>query len=166
MDAYNTENFEKVWQRVINSASDAPEDTQRLIHGAEEETARLIRFMKRENGESAAYAFMARRCMDRRLARRFEILSGEEKSHLIKLQSAYFILTGDTYPLKPPEESGESMLAALRERCIDEAEGEKEYGKAAADTKDPKLSRLYSSIMEDEKRHLSMIGKAIISLLF
>ena len=73
------------------------------------------------------------------------------------LQSAYFLLTGDSYRPKKAVVKHQGMLTMLRERYNSEIKSAEGYEKAGADTRIPNLSQIFKSIAPEERHHIKVI---------
>ena len=88
-------------------------------------------------------------------------MSRDEQKHLKLLQSAYFILTGDTYRPKKPMVKHQGMLSMLRQRYESEIKSAEGYEKAGQETRIPNLMQIFKSIVPDERKHVRIIEEMI-----
>ncbi len=149
-EGYGLQGFEEVWRRVTGETEKEPD-----------EAACLRGYMDDERADSAYYAAMAARCRGVREKRLFSRLSAEEAGHLRRLQTAYFMLAGDTYVPRSGRVRIDSMLDALRARHAGETALAETYSRAALSAKNVKLKKLYSSLAADELRHASLLEDVI-----
>ncbi len=154
------DNFSEIWSRVTaaNRAEAGPP--------AFDDRAALSEFIEDETSDSAYYSMLASRASLPEARRLFNRLSADERRHARLLQTAYFLLTGDTYaPKKPAPEPPRSMLEALRLRYAAETQGARAYAEAASKTGDPDLRELFTALSADEKRHAADIKRLAESLM-
>lgn len=156
---FDMDNFDSVWRRV--SADEMPMTTS----AGETEEERLKRFMDDEARDASTYARMASRSSDSRRARLFRQMSSDESRHLRKLQTWYFILTGDTYAPKPGKPEMTSMLGLMRAQYKGELAGSKEYNDAARATKYERLAELYTENAADEASHAKQLEQMIEEIM-
>ena len=142
--------FQKVWSRV--TASKPAEDDERLRA-----------FLADEQKAAAEYADLARRTGAAPAKRLFMRLANEERDHAKQLEMMLYMLNGGIHPLpQKRENSGRGkMLQALRSQYAAEQRSVEAYSAAAAETRDQRLSALYSRLAADEQKH----GDALLGLL-
>ncbi len=100
-----------------------------------------------------------------RAAQLFRKLAADEKKHFSRLQSEYFILTGDTYAVKPfPSGTPKGLLPALRESFISETKAAEDYVAAARES-DKRLFNLFSMLADDAEMHAESLGKFINNII-
>lgn len=145
---------QEVWRRV--KASDTPVPSQRA-----ELPEKLPEMIEDEKRDSDTYRRLALRVQgaDRAALRR---ISAEEAGHGRELDTLYYLLTGRRTRLQPtPARLPTQLCAALRERCLAEAEGSRAYRQAAEDF--PEHRALFLRLAEDEHRHhetlMRMLGR-------
>lgn len=153
----NFDGFDAVWNRVTGSSSTPDE--------AFDDEKSLRFFMDKEAEASATYNALARRCTSRKTAIIFTNIARDEQHHLKELQSAYFLLCGDSYCPKTPQIKYHGMLTALREQYKSEVQSAEGYETASGKTRIPNLSRIFKSISAEERHHIKiiedLIGKAL-----
>ena len=162
--SYANEHFAGVWNRVMPVNSDMP--GQNAPQKAEtNDEAQLRAFINDEAADCRYYTALACRSASGQARRLFSQLASEENAHMRKLQTSYFILTGDTHcpPLDCPYIP--SFLDALRTRYIGETKGAAEYLAAAERAGQERLSDLYRSLAENEKRHADSIAALIEQMM-
>ena len=144
--------FETVWDRVMEDKKpEKPID----------EASRLRLFMDKEAEAAVYYQTLAGKCTLRKSAATFMAMSRDEQKHLKLLQSAYFILTGDTYRPKKPMVKHQGMLSMLRQRYESEIKSAEGYEKAGQETRIPNLMQIFKSIVPDERKHVRIIEEMI-----
>lgn len=156
MENYNLENFDKVWSRVSDTATDS--------EFSESSAAKLRLFIDREASDIANYSALASQCRGPVLRTVSEIIS-DERTHLKKLQTMHFLLTGDTYAPEVSKKEYRSVLDAFRDRYKGEISGCYEYKKAFTETENERLSELYADFSADEKRHSSILENLISNMM-
>lgn len=159
--SYEKDNFEEIWRRVAvtdqkeTSAPAAPRD----------ESAELAAFMDEEATDAAQYAALASMCRDAAVSKVLHGISAEEREHVKRLQTAYFLIKGDTYvPIRKPFPTPRSMLGALRARYWEELQGETNY-RAAAKAAKSVSAGLYESLADDEHDHAARLAVLIQHML-
>lgn len=146
--------FESVWQRVTNDSKS--HDVKTMLEG----------FITNEAADAAFYSALAVRIASQSARRRFTALSRDENGHAKRLQSAYFLLTGNSFvPKYPRPNPPRSLLEALRLRYIAERNGAAKYDEAAARVSDGDIGKLFRQLAEDERRHAGEI-KALVDSIY
>lgn len=154
-EAYDSEKFNEVWSRVTGDTPESSGDP------GEKELAGLRGFMDGEYSDSMFYKKLAS-CLSGREAKRFFAgLAADEHCHFKKLQTAYFLMTGDTYMPENKNVQITSILTALYTRFKEETEGAEAYAAAAGNTENARLKCLYTAFSADEARHACGIEKLI-----
>ncbi len=162
MEKYDLETLNRVWERVSNTANDvAPEE------GAccDVTPVRILRELMREEAAAAAeYSTLAARLRNNRCAAAMlRRIAADERRHFQKLQSAYFMITGDTFSPEVKKPGKAPVIQSLRSMYLGELEAVKAYGRAAEE--DPGRGDLYRNSAADEKWHSAML-KNLIERLF
>ena len=149
-------NFADVWERVTGAS--AGTELQR----PPEEAERLAALIRDENRDMAFYGDWAERGSPRCRAQLLRI-QGDERRHLLKLQTEYFLLTGDSCPVSPAAARGSptGLLSALRDAYDSELQGAAAYEAAAGQTPRDDLKELYRSHAEDERAHAAVLYRLI-----
>lgn len=156
-NTYDLENLADVWMRVEAAVSGADE----AECGGMQDIPSLRRFIDGEASDMAEYLRMAKLSHGTDAEPIFIRAAADERRHAKRLITEHFILTGDTYAPSTSASDERSLLTAVRNRYIDERGGAEAYENAAKDTKDPRLSALYSEFSADERRHAA----AMIALI-
>ena len=153
------DNFDKVWQRVMASNESVVEKQT----GKSEEKM-LEEFMEDEAFDAKCYDVLASRVTP--WAKNIiKSIADDEKIHLKKLRTAYFILTGKTYQPQTVPVQFTCTADALRKRYIGESEGADAYLKASANSRKRDISLLYGKLACDEKRHAELINRLLENLM-
>jgi len=152
----NFDGFETVWDRVMQDK--VPEKPM-------DEASRLRFFMDKEAEAAAYYQALAQKCTLRKNANAFMAMSGDEQKHLRMLQSAFFLLTGDSYRPKKPVVKQQGMLAMLRSRHQSEIKSAEGYETASADTRITNISQICKSFVPEERAHIRKIEEIIRKII-
>lgn len=157
--------FDAVWDRVSgsnNAAGTAPMSTAKP-KGADDR-AQLREFMDDEAADAQFYCVLASKttgCTRRTLSE----IAADERRHLKKLRTKYFILTGETYDPAPACPVIYSVSDALRKRYEGEIRGAAAYRAAADMTAREDLADTYLEFAADESRHAMEIERLIECLV-
>lgn len=120
------ERFRSVWQRVA-VPSQPPETEQTLPpvspSPGEGEQARLRLFLERETELLSLYRALSRRTGNSAAGRLFS----DTQKHLRRLQTEYFLLTGDTLAPPPGQKPPAGVLPLLRRAYLSEGELAEQY---------------------------------------
>jgi rubrerythrin len=153
--------FDAVWDRVSGNNPGtglSPEQTMKL-KGADDR-AQLRKFMDDEAADAQFYCVLAAKttgCMRRTLSN----IAADERRHLKKLRTKYFILSGETYDPAPVCPVIYSVSDALRKRFEGETKGAAAYKAAAEETARKDLADTYLDFAADEARHAMEIERLI-----
>ena len=159
--------FEAVWQRV-NGPSPAPSSPKKRpppSRPPNEDAARLRMFLEETVLAESAYRALMSRTSLRWLRELCMKLREGENHRRRKLQSAYFLLTGDTLPLREQPAKAGPVLEMLRERILAEDASAMACREAAQSTGSMELSRLFHELSESEARHAELLRNAVRRLL-
>lgn len=152
------ENFEGVWNRVCAQENEEKEETAPPVKAPAQPCDRdvLREFIEDENKAAVFYSAMARQCSGKNRATLIK-LSSDERTHMRNLQLEYFILTGDSYA--PPKlcPSIDGTLSALRVAYIYEQKAYEKFIRAAENTKNEDLAKLYREIAFCEAKHVEVV---------
>lgn len=161
--------YDRIWQRVspsltpypaVRAAQDAapPEEPCRM-DGGEREAELLRGFLHDELGDAQTYRCLAPLAPTAEGRRIMRMLAGEEAEHARRLQAAYFLLTGETYSVTVvlPPQPRLPWRDRLRRRYHEETCSAARYARAAEDTRDVCLARLFRSLSDDEYRHAELL---------
>ncbi len=144
--------FEEVWRRVTGAQGQE-------AHSGTGEAERLERFIREEAGTAERYARLTKACSGA-VQKLYRDLAAEEREHLHSLQTALYLLRGDSKscPQEPKQEGGSRAgLRELRERYAAERTSAAAYASAAAETRDSSLRRLYDKLAKAEEKHAERI---------
>lgn len=160
-------NFNRVWERVRAARSERLMQPERPYTGKAAPLnmkSALEGFIENEVSDSGYYSALASKTTQLKARRLFMRLSAEEKNHARQLQTAYFLLSGNSYAVKRPAKTPpRSMLEALRQRYSAENEGAAAYLSAAERTDNSELKQFFSELARDEKRHAAEIKRLVES---
>lgn len=163
MEANDIEKLTAVWKRVMPGFEEPPAVSS--ADTGEGDEAVLQKFIQNEYNGAEGYAAMAKKCRRQDRACLFRALEADEREHLARLQTAYFILTGESFIPKSGKAEGELNLSAVRESYLNELADEKAYMAAAEKTKNPRLRAVYETNARDEKRHADMLEKLLNGMM-
>ena len=120
--------------------------------------ARLREMIEGEMEDERLYLSLARRAGGA-AGRALGALAGEERRHIRRLGTAYFLITGER--CQPRGQGGgrprTGVMEGLREQFIQEQRESRAYRLAAAECADPCLKELYLELAEDETLHARLI---------
>ena len=155
--------FDKVWQRVLDSnRENTSEQPTQSVQRTDAEI--LEEFMEDEAFDAAYYTLLSNR-VGGGVRSVLRAMANDERAHLKKLRTAYFILTGDTYTPQTVPVKVAGVADALRKRYIAETEASAAYLKAAANAGRPDLTELYKRLSEDERRHSELVNRMLEALM-
>ena len=146
---YNFENLAQVWDRI---GPDIPQ-TNETADDDMQDILTLRRFIDGEASDAQTYSRLAKRTKGTDAEHIFSRIAADERRHAKRLITEHFILSGDTYSPNIEITEEPSLLAAVRQRYIEERKGAVAYTAAANETKNPRLSAVYSEFAQDESRH-------------
>lgn len=120
-------------------------------------------FLRDELADAQTYRYLATAAPTpegRRLMRR---LAADETGHAKTLQSAHFLITGETYPITVvlPPQPRLLWRDRLRGRWHEEACGGVHYARAAEETADVCLKKIFEQLSADEYRHAEWLLRLI-----
>ncbi|MBE6910533.1 MAG: ferritin-like domain-containing protein [Ruminococcaceae bacterium] len=136
----------------------------RCMSGADEEAPETLRaFLRDELADAQTYRALARQAPTPEGRRLMQRLASDETGHVRALQTAYFLLTGGTYPVTVvlPPQPKLPWRDRLRERYHEETRGGAAYARAAEQTRDVCLRRLFERLSADEYRHAEKLEKLL-----
>lgn len=154
--SFDTENFGSVWRRVEQSSESMPvQDTAGIIG----------KFIDGEYKSALYYKAMAMRSRSRAAEAAFIRLSDMEYAHMRRLQTEYFILTGDIKKTTRENFIISSFPEALRRRYSAEREEMDAYKKASLQISDRRIAGIMESISKEEAGHMELIYGMIEKLI-
>lgn len=158
--------FGAVWERVCARSEPAgPVQTGKPAPPEPPEKARLAMFLQETAaGEALCRGLYARSAL-RWLRELCACLQRQKTAQKRQLQSAYFLLTGDTCPLPPAPVSGDSAPELLRRLLLAEQSTAAAFRDAAGDTESMELSRLYRELAAAGERRTAQLRSALTRLL-
>lgn len=178
--AYDYERCRAVWKRV------APEQEPYPVEKKEEASAELSLpgaaadpccmgteaelsvevlqgFVRVELGDAQVCAFLASHLPRREIVRFLRAMAEEKKRRARSLTSAIYLITGKTYCPRVYAEQPEplDLCALLRKLYHAEACGGFNYARAAEETLDPCLAKLFAAMSEEEYRRAEELMKLL-----
>ena len=160
LDNVDTENLKRVWERV------APETPEPEPAWEPDIVVRLRGFIENERDETAMDGLLVLKTRGSRAEKTLRSILEDERRHERRLQSAYFLLIGDTYAPPARHPSAPYLLKALRERYMGETAGAEAYDRAAAETDDESLREALREIAADERRHAGLLRSMIEGIIY
>lgn len=149
--------FDKLWERVIKK--EEPEAFTAPVSARADRVLR--RLMDAEAGEAADYERLAAQFSGPCRAVLLKILR-EEGGHLKKLQTEYFLHTGDSYtPNAAAKPSMEGAFTALRACWLREQQGAEDYLQAAKGDYNSGLKSLFGELASEETYHAAQLRRLI-----
>ncbi|MGM9521051.1 MAG: ferritin family protein [Oscillospiraceae bacterium] len=155
MENFDLENLGKVWERV------SPPDSTGAPESAPDTAGWLRNFIDGEAADAAMYTLLALKTKGSSAERVLRRIAADERHHEKRLQTEYFMLTGDTWMPRTRQPSAPYLLAALRERYIEEQKGAENYESAAKKTEEPRLRAMLFELARDERRHALAIRSLV-----
>lgn len=180
--AYDYEHCRAVWKRVAPEQEPYPPQPQKeaaqnaelTLPGAQADpccmgTAAELSlevmqgFLREELGGAQVYAFLASRVPRREVSRVLRAMAEEEKRHARDLAAAIYLVTGTPCCPRVCAEKPEmnDLCALLRRLYHEEVCGGFNYARAAEETLDPCLAKLFSAMSADEYRHAEELMKLL-----
>lgn len=154
--SFDMESFGSVWRRVARSAENTqPPDAADIIGN----------LIDMEYSGTVYYKAMARSTRSRWAKDMFARLYYMEYAHMQRLQTEYFILTGDTKRTSRGNIAISSLLAALRQRYSAEREEMDAYKKASLKIPDKRLAGIMEEMSAEEAGHIRIIFGMIEKLI-
>jgi len=158
--------FEAVWDRVTGPSESVSVPKNRPAPSpSRSEESRLAMFLQETAAAETAYRALQARTSLRWLRELCARLRQQEAMHRRQLQSACFLLTGDTCPLASLPDPGDPATELLRKQLLRERSSAAAYRKAARDADSMELSRLYGELAAGEARHEEMLRAALMRLM-
>lgn len=164
LDNLDLDNFESVWNRVSPHTTDNRNITTEEKEDKSAEKL-LAEFIKNEHESSQFYKSLSLKTKNRNTSSIFSKLSSYEAHHMQRLQTEYFLLTGDIISVESYSGVINFTPEALYLAYKAEVKSHKEYEKAALTTSDKELSRLFSHLSKEEWDHASVIRDITAQLL-
>lgn len=133
----------RVWERVASPGlpEDDPGDRMR---------AQLALFIRNSVAAGGMYALLAAKTRGSAAERTFRRLSREEADSEKRLQTRFFLLTGDTSATPPVNPSAPSVAGAVREAYLAELENAERLRSCAGLSED---GALFLELAERERSH-------------
>lgn len=187
--AYDTAACARIWRRVSPQLDPYPEshtqsdtagngDGALALPGAQEDPCCLGTqaltsldvlqgFLREEVAVARTYLAFARCAINGEARRVLRSIAAEETEHARQLQAVSFLITGKSYRVEicTPKFSMNGYCAALRARYHEEVCGGFNYERAAEETTDFCLKKLFSQLSADEYRHAELLRKLLAKAL-
>lgn len=187
--AYDTAACARIWRRVSPQLDPYPEshtqsdpagngDGALALPGAQADPCCLGTqaltsldvlqgFLREEVAVARTYLAFARCALNGEARRVLRSIAAEETEHARQLQAVSFLITGKPYRVEicTPQFSMNGYCAALRERYHEEVCGGFNYERAAEETTDFCLKKLFSQLSADEYRHAELLRKLLAKAL-
>ena len=157
--------FEAVWDRVSGASAPLSRKHPPAPAPGKEDASQLRIFLQETFEAETAYRAAAGRTSLRWLKELCEKLRRQKGIQLRRLQSAYFLLTGDTCPLPKKPDARCPLLELLRSRLLHERSSAAAFGAACKETGDMELSRLYGELSAENTHTGELLHTAISRLL-
>ena len=124
-------------------------------------------FLREETADARAYLVFSRCAPNGEARRVLRAIAAEETEHRRQLQAVIYLITGKPYraELCAPPVAMNGYCAALRARYHEEVCGGFNYGRAAEETNDFCLRKLFSRLSADEYRHAELLRKLLAGAL-
>lgn len=169
--------YDRVWRRVSpeldpypEARAAAPDVTMeprpQILPGAQEgeccmgaaaqtELDAIRGFLREELADAQTYRYLAALAPTQEGKRLMRRIAAEETGHVRTLQTAHFLIAGDTYPVTVvlPPQPKLPWRDRLRGRYHEETCGGFNYARAAEETADPCLRKILAQLSQDEYRH-------------
>ena len=182
--------YDQIWQRVspeLNPYPEARAAREQAAHttesklvtlpaandpccmgsAAQSELDVLQGFLREEIADTRVYRTLAR-CVPNTEARRvFRCIAASEQEHVRQLQAANYLITGDCYRVSvcfAPQKM-KSYCETLRERYHEEVCDGFNYERAAEETTDFCLNKLFDNLSKDEYSHADWIRNLLAKAL-
>ena len=160
MEKMNFEKMNEVWARETG-ASDGAAACRSTENSAPELICRFIGDAQRM---AALYSALSKKCGAAGNAV-FRKLAADERRNVRHLQTAYFILTGDTCKISGSRAEVKSLLDALREAYLAESAGADAYRRSAIESSNGSITELFSMLADCESNHAAQLRKMISELM-
>ena len=154
---YDNEKFAAVWSRVMpNQPEEEPAPPAATL--TQEDKAALLRALINGKAQNlACYTLLAKRYRGKSPGKLFGGFARDEAAHLRNLQTAHYLLTGDTCVPQAEPVRIASVLSVLRLCYLRERDGEKTFILASLQDDEPKRTQLYTRIADEAARHALLL---------
>ena len=158
MEKMNFEKMNEVWSRVAGISGDIA--ACRSGQNAQEQ---ICRFIGNARELSSLYNMLSKKCAAKSAV--FRRLSADECRNIRRLQTAYFILTGDTCAVSGGGQKEKPLLDMLRDAYLAENRSFDAYRRAAIESKSGDLTELFSVLADAEAGHAAVLRDMISELM-
>ncbi len=142
----------RVWDRVANTSAPS---------GPEGLTKALRDFIDRVERARDMYALLALKTKGTALSKELSELAGAEADTGRRLQTEYFLLTGDTCVPGTARASAPYLMGALRDAHAGELENAKAYAALAAAVSEGKLRETLYDLSARERSHAEKLREIV-----
>lgn len=124
-------------------------------------------FLRDELGDAQTYRYLAAHAPTAEGKRVMRRIAEDETGHVRTLRSVYFLITGETYSVTVvlPPQPKLPWCDRLRARYHEEACGGFNYERAAEETTDFCLKKLFAELSKDEYRHAELLRRLLAKAL-
>jgi len=158
------EGFDKVWDRVV-SDSDRHHGHRPPPPKPPCQCETLRRMMDGAAQSAEVYRQLARQCRSRRDATVFGEMSRDESAMLNELQSAYYLMTGDSYRPQVKPRRSQGMLSQIREQYYRELKSAQMYEDTIRENKISNISAICKKNLAIERRHAENLERIINNVM-
>ncbi len=119
--------------------------------------------LRDELADAQVYRYLARQAPSGAARRTMQRMAADEARHARMLQTAYYLITGETYRVNVvlPPQPRLPWPDRLRERWHEESRGADTYARAAVETRDACLRRMFAELSADESHHADQLRKLL-----
>ena len=170
--------YDRIWRKVSPELDPYPEvraappekptEPRRCMEEAAQGEVDAIReFLRDELADAQTYRYLARQAPTQEARRLLNRIASDETEHAKRLQTAHFLITGGTYPVTVvlPPQPRLPWRDRLRERYHEEIRGGAAYERAAEETRDKCLRRMFEQMSRDEYRHAELLRGLLEKML-
>ena len=153
-DTVDLEGLERAWRRVRapETPESAPEDSLR---------AELARFIRNASAAGAMYGLLAMKTGGSAAEGVFRRLARQELDTEKRLQTEYFLLTGDTWAAPPVRPSAPSVAGAVRSACLAESDNADALEAAALRRPETRSAGLLGELASRERAHAQALRELL-----
>lgn len=147
MEHIDLQNLNRVWDRIQGEQSSPCEPSE-----GNRDPALLRSLIEEESYDASFYTLLAIKTRGRPIQRTLLSLKRDGERCLKRLQTEYFLLTGDTLAPRERKPSAPYLLPALRDRWQAEERAAARFAKAAEEASSPSLKALFLTLAEGKTR--------------
>lgn len=145
----------RVWERVgppAQGPDTAPEDRLR---------AELARLIRNASAAGKMYDLLAMKTRGSHAELTFRRLSREEADSERKLQTEFFLLTGDTFAAPSVHPSAPGVAGAVREACLAEEKNSRRLEALRGLAGDDRAASLFRELAARERSHAALLRQLL-----